>query len=98
MKFFTPIGALSGKSVQVKFPAVVSMIAVGCDAVAVAGFFAVEVVWCVVAVCAASGSARQHNTEIKDLRMSAPEKETEKELYDRTRCEGAFFCHSRSGF
>jgi hypothetical protein len=29
MKFSTPIGALSGNSVQVKFPAVVWMIAVG---------------------------------------------------------------------
>src|SRR6185312_14246704 len=86
MKFDTPIGALSGKSVQVMFPAVVSMIAVGWAVVVAgfaAGFEAVEVLWWVVAVCAATGIARQHSTEIRYLRMSAPERKTEKELYDR---------------
>src|SRR6476619_2477934 len=37
MKFATPIGALSGNSVQVNLPAVVSMIAVGDPAGAVTG-------------------------------------------------------------
>jgi len=72
------------------FPAVVSMIAVGW-AVVVAGFAAgfavgfeaVEVPWWVVAVCAATGIARQHSREARYLRMSAPERKTEKELYDR---------------
>src|SRR6478672_10359569 len=42
MKFATPIGALSGNSVHVILPAVVSMVAVGCDEVpAAAGFAAV---------------------------------------------------------
>jgi len=63
------------------FPAVVSMIAVGWAAV-VAGFFAAELVWWGVAVCAASGSARQQSREVKYLRMLAPERKTEKELYD----------------
>src|SRR3954452_18451780 len=42
MKLATPIGAFLGNSVQVSFPAVVSMIAVGAGAAAVvdaAGFF-----------------------------------------------------------
>ena len=45
MKFATPIGALSGNSVQVIFPAVVLMIAVGLVEVArVAALFGLAVV------------------------------------------------------
>src|SRR5436305_9528879 len=50
MKLATPMGALSGNSVQFIFPAVVSITAVGCDVEAeVAGFAVVdglaELVW-----------------------------------------------------
>ncbi len=47
MKFATPIGALSGNSVQVIFPAVVSIIAVGFAGVCAvaAGLVAVLAAW-----------------------------------------------------
>src|SRR6266496_781326 len=82
MKFATPIGALSGNSVQVSFPAVVSMIAVGwLGVIVVAGFFTVEVVgW--VAVCAASATESRVKARTRRVRISAPERNTETALYD----------------
>jgi hypothetical protein len=69
MKLATPIGALSGKSVQVILPAVVLMIAVGCNG---AGFAAVDEEE--DAACAAAKLAiRIIPTGINTLRMDAPE-------------------------
>src|SRR5215469_10221772 len=62
MKLFTVMGALSGKSVQLMLPAVVSKIAcTGCDAAGVAGFvaagLAVEGFGGALPVCAAANPA-----------------------------------------
>src|SRR5713226_10627480 len=68
MKFATPSGALSGNSVQVSLPAVVSMIAVGCAAAAATGFFTAGLVTGLGAVCDISGSEDNKRT-IRYLRM-----------------------------
>jgi hypothetical protein len=62
IKFATPIGALSGNSVQVIFPAVVSMIAVGLALVAAAaGFVAVVAAfWPTIPVCAIAANGIAH--------------------------------------
>src|ERR1041385_1173523 len=71
MKLATPIGAFFGKSVQVSFPAVVSMIAVGAGAaVAVAGFFGVPEV--AGLVCDISESEKSTVRATIVLRMYAP--------------------------
>src|SRR5512141_3048004 len=76
MKFATPIGALSGNSVHVILPAVVSMVAVGCDEAAAAGFAAVPALVedCeLVAVCAPAKPVSRIIPRITSaFRMDAP--------------------------
>src|SRR6266851_2273519 len=74
MKLATPIGALSGNSVQVSLPAVVSMIATGCAAAAAMGFFTAGLVAGLGAVCDIRGKEASKR-KIRYLRMSAPERD-----------------------
>src|SRR6185312_1548932 len=87
MKLATPMGALSGKRVQVSLPAVVSMIAVGGagGVWVVAGFFAVVlVVWC-AGVWAASGRQAIRTKDASNFCMDTPLGRDEVKRYCTTR-------------
>src|SRR5215469_536561 len=80
MKFATPIGALSGKSVQVILPTVVSMMATGFGPAGAAGFAGAD--WPTMPVCAVAEIANAKRTST--VRMNTPQFDVE--LLGMQRC------------